>query len=53
MPPAGDPKVLYAPQLAELKSMGFLNEEFNLEALQATHGNVDAAIERIITMLGK
>jgi hypothetical protein len=52
--PAAQPedyKAKYANQLAKMKEMGFINEEVNLEALKATHGIIDAAIERIITML--
>jgi hypothetical protein len=49
--PPVDPKVLYAVQLVKLKEMGFTNEEVNLDALKATHGIIDAAIERILTML--
>ena len=52
--PAAQPedlKVKYANQLAKMKEMGFINEEVNLDALKATHGIIDAAIERIITML--
>jgi len=33
--------------------MGFTNKEVNLEALKATMGNVEAAVERILTMIGK
>lgn len=32
--------------------MGFTNESVNLEALKATGGNVEAAVERILNMLG-
>jgi ubiquilin len=52
-PPAKeeDPKVKYAMQLAKMKEMGFENEEENLKALTATHGIIDAAIERLINMI--
>lgn len=46
-----DPKVKYAVQLAKMKEMGFLNDEVNLDALKATNGIIDAAVERIINML--
>ncbi len=52
--PAGppvDPKVKYAAQLEKMKEMGFTNEEVNLEALKATNGNIEAAVERILSML--
>ena len=32
--------------------MGFTNENVNLEALKATGGNVEAAIERILNSIG-
>lgn len=47
-----DPKVTYKTQLEQLKSMGFTNETVNIEALKATGGNVDAAVDRILNMLG-
>ncbi len=31
--------------------MGFTNESVNLQALQATGGNVEAAVERILAMM--
>lgn len=49
--PTMDPKVLYATQLDKMKEMGFFNEEVNLDALKATNGNIDSAIERILNML--
>ncbi len=42
-----DFKVTYAAQLVQLQGMGFTNEATNLEALKATGGNVEAAVERI------
>ena len=47
-----DFKVTYADQLAQLQGMGFTNEATNLEALKATGGNVEAAVERLLNMLG-
>jgi hypothetical protein len=32
--------------------MGFINTEANLAALQATGGNVNAAVERLLNQLG-
>ena len=46
-----DPKVKYATQLEKMKEMGFTNEDVNLDALKITNGNIEAAIERILTML--
>jgi ubiquilin len=40
---------LYASQLAQLKDMGFFDEAQNIRALQATMGNVSAAIERLLS----
>ena len=50
--PAQDPKEKYATQLQSLKDMGFINEAANLDALKATNGNVEAAVERLLNMLG-
>jgi hypothetical protein len=46
-----DPKVEYKDQNQALKDMGFLNDDLNFEALKATYGNVDAAVERLLNML--
>ena len=35
-------------QLQQLKDMGFFDEAQNIRALQATFGNVSAAIERLL-----
>jgi ubiquilin len=43
-----DPSVRYAAQLQQLKDMGFFDEAANLRAIQATHGNVNAAVERLL-----
>jgi ubiquilin len=42
----------YAAQLQQMRDMGFTNDQANLEALAATGGNVEAAIERLLRMLG-
>lgn len=47
----GDPKEIYKNQLEQLQNMGFTNEATNIDALKATGGNVEAAIERILGML--
>lgn len=47
-----DHKTLYAEQLTQLQGMGFTNEATNIEALKATGGNVEAAVERLLNMLG-
>lgn len=35
-----------------MNDMGFINEEANIAALKATNGNVEAAVERLLSMLG-
>ena len=56
MPPAANsnvpPEERFKEQLIALADMGFLNKEVNITALTATGGNVEAAIERILTMIG-
>mmetsp|Transcript_26483 Transcript_26483/g.37179 ORF Transcript_26483/g.37179 Transcript_26483/m.37179 type:complete len:96 (-) Transcript_26483:22-309(-) len=42
----------YREQLEQMRSMGFYDETANLRALQATGGNVSAAVERILSQLG-
>jgi len=48
-----NPEETYKNQLESLESMGFTNKEVNLQALKATGGNVEAAVERLLNMLGK
>jgi ubiquilin len=47
-PPAADPETAYATQLQQLQDMGFFDRETNVRALQATGGNVNAAVERLL-----
>jgi ubiquilin len=42
------PNVRFASQLEQLKEMGFYDESENIQALLATGGNVNAAIERLL-----
>ncbi|KAI3361295.1 hypothetical protein L3Q82_013484, partial [Scortum barcoo] len=42
------PEVRFQQQLDQLNSMGFINREANLQALIATGGDVNAAIERLL-----
>ena len=42
------PEVMYASQLQQLNEMGFTNASSNIQALLATGGNVQAAIERLL-----
>ncbi|XP_048383512.1 ubiquilin-1-like isoform X2 [Stegostoma tigrinum] len=43
-----NPEVQFQQQLDQLSAMGFLNHEANLQALIATGGDVNAAIERLL-----
>lgn len=47
-----DPEEAYREQLQQLRDMGFINTEANIAALQATGGNVNAAVERLLNQLG-
>ena len=47
-----DYKTLYASQLAQLQGMGFTNQSVNIDALKASNGNVDVAVQRLPNMLG-
>ena len=47
----GDPKEIYKSQLEQLKNMGFTNENVNIEALKASGGNVEVAVERLLNMM--
>lgn len=48
-PPAvADPETAYASQLQQLQDMGFFDRQANIAALQATGGNVNAAVERLL-----
>ncbi|OXB80129.1 UNVERIFIED_CONTAM: hypothetical protein H355_006961 [Colinus virginianus] len=42
------PEVRFQQQLEQLSAMGFLNREANLQALIATGGDINAAIERLL-----
>lgn len=42
------PEQRYAAQLEQLGNMGFINREANLQALAATMGDVNAAIDRLL-----
>ncbi|KAJ8925590.1 hypothetical protein NQ315_009430 [Exocentrus adspersus] len=42
------PEQRYRPQLEQLAAMGFVNREINLQALIATFGDVNAAVERLL-----
>ncbi|KAL4186478.1 hypothetical protein AMTRI_Chr09g14330 [Amborella trichopoda] len=46
------PEQLYATQLSQLQEMGFIDIQENIRALNATAGNVHAAIERLLGNLG-
>lgn len=42
------PEVRFQSQLDQLNAMGFINREANLQALIATGGDINAAIERLL-----
>lgn len=44
------PEQRYQTQLEQLASMGFVNREANLQALIATLGDVNAAVERLLAL---
>ena len=50
--PNVDYKEKYKEQLAQLKEMGYFNEETNLQILKQCSGNVHFAVERLINKLG-
>lgn len=47
-----NPREAYKDQNEKLKEMGFTNDDLNFDALAKTGGNVDAAVERLLNMLG-
>lgn len=52
--PPADPNTnyeeLYKNQLQALSDMGFTNKEVNIQVLKECYGNVDAAVERLLSM---
>lgn len=46
------PEERYATQLVQLNDMGFVNPQQNIRALQACGGNVQAAVEYLISSQG-
>lgn len=46
------PRERFASELAQIKEMGFNDEETILQMLQQTNGNVNLAIERLFAYLG-
>lgn len=49
IPPVSDPETRYAAQLDQLNAMGFTNKAVNIQALLQSGGNVEAAIERLLS----
>lgn len=47
-PQGQNPEIRFQSQLEQLSAMGFLNREANLQALIATGGDINAAIERLL-----
>lgn len=50
--PVANPEETYRNQLEQLEQMGFVNKELNIQVLNQTQGNVNAAVERLINMMG-
>lgn len=50
-PPPADPEAAYATQLQQLQDMGFFDRQANIRALQATGGNVHAAVDRLLSQM--
>ena len=48
-PAAQDPALRFASQISQLCDMGFMDTDANLRALIATGGNVNAAVERLLS----
>ncbi len=48
--PVSNPEVTYAEQLKKLEDMGFSNKSANIQVLQQTGGNVDMAVEKLLSM---
>lgn len=46
--PPLDPATRFASQLQQLRDMGFTDQERALQALAATNGDVNAAVERML-----
>lgn len=44
------PEQRYQQQLEQLAAMGFVNREANLQALIATYGDINAAVERLLAL---
>jgi ubiquilin len=47
--PVANPEEAYATQLQQLRDMGFYDQQENIAALQATGGNVNSAVERLLS----
>ena len=47
--PAAPPEERYRAQLEQLTAMGFVNRDANLQALIATFGDINAAVERLLS----
>lgn len=49
--PRVPPEELYASQLQQLEAMGFVDQQANIRALSQTGGNVNAAVDRLLSGL--
>ena len=50
LPAGGLPAAQYTAQLQQMHEMGFFDDAVSIRALQATGGNVSAAVERLLNM---
>ncbi|KAL4423598.1 hypothetical protein ABPG77_004638 [Micractinium sp. CCAP 211/92] len=50
-PPPANPEQAYAAQLQQLQDMGFYDRDANLRALVASGGNVNVAVERLLSSI--
>lgn len=46
------PEERYKDQLQQMRDMGFVNTELNIQVLDQTGGNVQIAIERMLNLMG-
>lgn len=44
------PEQRYQTQLEQLAAMGFVNREANLQALISTYGDINAAVEKLLSL---
>jgi ubiquilin len=50
-PEIANPEIAFSSQLEQLQAMGFYDAQANIRALQATGGNVSAAVDRLLQQI--